>query len=151
MDEITPVMIVSFGQSLKDEGLSTSSIRNTISILRGIFRGWRLASGSSYNPMQDIKSPAGKPAAIREPPTDKELALFRAHPEGFGLCAWMLMYTGCRLGELIALRWEDIDFESNKIYVSKKCHGQVAVSKYRALKPITASGSSRLCPISSER
>lgn len=120
MDEITPAMVAGFGQALKDEGLSTSSIRNAISVLRGIFRGWRLASGSAYNPMQDIKPPAGKPAVIREPPTDKELALFRAHPEGFGLCAWMLMYTGCRLGELIALRWEDIDFENNKIYVSKK-------------------------------
>ena len=120
MDEITPAMIVSFGQSLKDEGLSTSTIRNVLSILRGIFREWRLASGSSYNPMQDTKSPAGKPAVAREPPTDRELALFRAHPENFGICAWMLMYTGCRLGELIALRWDDIDFQTNKIYVNKK-------------------------------
>lgn len=120
MDEITPVMIVNFGESLKDEGLATSSIKNTISVLRGIFKGWRLASGSSYNPMQDITAPSGKSANTREPPTDKELALFRAHPEGFGLCAWMLMYTGCRLGELIALRWCDIDFDGNKIYVSKK-------------------------------
>ena len=30
------------------------------------------------------------------------------------------MYTGCRLGELIALRWDDIDFQANKIYVNKK-------------------------------
>lgn len=120
MDEITPAMIVNFGQSLKDEGLSTSTIKNAVSVLRGIFRGWRLASGSSYNPMQDAKSPAGKPAVTREPPTDRELALFRAHPEGFGICAWMLMYTGCRLGELIALRWDDIDFQANKIYVNKK-------------------------------
>ena len=138
MDEITPVMIVSFGQSLKDEGLSTSTIQNAVSILRGIFRGWRLASGSSYNPMQDIKSPAGKPAVIREPPTDRELALFRAHPEGFGLCAWMLMYTGCRLGELIALRWDDIDFETNKIYINKKVSW--AGGGTRIQSPKTANG-----------
>lgn len=120
MDEITPAMIVNFGQSLKDERLSTSTIKNALSILRGIFRQWRLARGSSYNPMQDIKSPAGKPAVTREPPTDRELALFRANPEKFGICAWMLMYTGCRLGELIALRWDDIDFQANKIYINKK-------------------------------
>ena len=29
------------------------------------------------------------------------------------------MFTGCRRGELIALRWSDIDFESSSVKVSK--------------------------------
>lgn len=41
----------------------------------------------------------------REPPTVEQLETVKAHPEGFGLCAWLLMYTGCRLGEVLALQW----------------------------------------------
>lgn len=119
MDEITKKMVEDFGESLKAEGLSASSIRNVRSVLNGIFKQWRVKNNSSYNPMQDTVVKGGKPAVTRLPPTNKELAAFRAHPEGFGLCAWMFMYTGCRLGEAIALRWEDIDFEGNMIHVSK--------------------------------
>lgn len=119
MDEITKKMVENFGESLKNEGLSASSIRNTRSVLNGIFKQWRIKNNSSYNPIQDTVVKGGKPAVERLPPTDKELAAFRAHPEGFGLCAWTLMYTGCRLGEAVALRWDDIDFDANVIHVSK--------------------------------
>ena len=119
MDEITKQRVELFGEKLKAEGLSTSTIRNTRSVLNGIFRQWRIQTNSSYNPIQDTKVAAGKPAKERQPPTERELAKFRDHPDGFGLCAWLLMYTGCRLGEAMALRWEDVDFDANVVHISK--------------------------------
>lgn len=117
MDEITKRMVENFQEKLADEGLSASTIRNTRSVLSGIFRKWRLKTNSSYNPLQDTATGVGKQAVEREPPTEKELAAFRAHPEGFGICAWIFMYTGCRLGEAVALRWRDIDFDENTVHV----------------------------------
>lgn len=32
---------------------------------------------------------------------------------------YMAMFTGCRRGELIALRWSDIDFESSSVKITK--------------------------------
>lgn len=119
MDEITPAMVANFGERMKDQGLSGSSIKNARSVLSCIYRHWRIQANATYNPMMDIAPPTGAPKKTREPPTDKELAAVRAHPEGFGLCAWMLMYTGLRLGELIALRWGDIDFDAAEIHVNK--------------------------------
>ena len=33
------------------------------------------------------------------------------------------LYTGLRIGELPALRWEDIDFRHNLLYVNRTGHG----------------------------
>lgn len=120
MDEITKQMVEAFGEQLKNEGLSTSTIRNTRSVLNGIFKQWRIKTNASYDPIQDTRTAEGKPAVARLPPTEKELATFRAHPDGFGLTAWVLMYTGCRLGEAVALQWDDIDFDANFVHVSKE-------------------------------
>lgn len=119
MDEITPAMVANFGERMKDEGLSVSSIKNARSVLNCIYKHWRIQANATYNPMMDIAPPTGAPKKTREPPTEKELAAFRANPDGFGLSAWMLMYTGLRLGELIALRWGDIDFVASEIHVDK--------------------------------
>lgn len=35
---------------------------------------------------------------------------------------YLAMFTGCRCGELIALRWSDIDFESSSVKVTKMPH-----------------------------
>lgn len=118
MTEITKKMVEDFGKSLKKEGLATSTIRNTRSVLNGIFTQWRVKTNASYDPIRDTKVSAGKPAVERLPPTEAELAAFRANPDGFGLCAWILMYTGCRLGEALALRWSNIDFDANVVHVS---------------------------------
>ena len=87
MDEITPAMVANFGERMKDEGLSVSSIKNACSVRNCIYKHWRIQANATYNPMMDIAPPAGAPKKTREPPTEKELAAFRAHSEEFGLCA----------------------------------------------------------------
>lgn len=72
-----------------------------------------------YNPVPMTSLPRGMKKTEREPPTSAQLAAVKAHPESFGLCAWLFMYTGCRLGEVLALQWRDIDWEAGRIHVSK--------------------------------
>lgn len=54
----------------------------------------------------------------------------------------LALYTGLRRGELLALRWTDIDFESNRIHVSRSYAGPTKSGKprivplHRELKPI---------------
>lgn len=43
---------------------------------------------------------------------------WRAKNFGFLLC----LYTGLRIGELLALEWSDIDFTKNELSVSKTCY-----------------------------
>ena len=84
-----------------------------------IFRFWCLRDNEVYNPVSVVRAPKGASKKERLPPTPAQIALVRAHPEGFGLCAWLFMYTGCRLGEVVALQWQDVDFAEGWISVTK--------------------------------
>ena len=119
MKEITPGMVDNFGQKLKAEGRAENTIKNARSVLSLIFRFWCLRDNEVYNPVSVVRAPKGAPKKERLPPTPAQIALVRAHPEGFGLCAWLFMYTGCRLGEAIALQWCDVDFTAGWISVTK--------------------------------
>lgn len=119
MKEITPGMVDNFGQKLKAEGRAENTIKNARSVLSLIFRFWCLRDNEVYNPVSVVRAPKGAPKKERLPPTPAQIALVRAHPEGFGLCAWLFMYTGCRLGEVIALQWCDVDFAAGWISITK--------------------------------
>lgn len=119
MKEITPGMVDNFGQKLKAEGRAESTIKNARSVLSLIFRFWCLRDNEVYNPVSVVRAPKGASKKERLPPTPAQIALVRAHPEGFGLCAWLFMYTGCRLGEVVALQWQDVDFAEGWISVTK--------------------------------
>ena len=44
-------------------------------------------------------------------------------PKVFGIL--LCLYTGLRIGELLALEWSDIDFDEKEISISKTCHDDV--------------------------
>ena len=85
MNEITKQMVEAFGEQLKNEGLSTSTIRNTRSVLNGIFKQWRIKTNASYDPIQDTrKARRGAPAAHRERAGDISGASGRFWAHGLG-------------------------------------------------------------------
>ncbi len=72
--------------------------------------------------------------------TGKKIKLY-----GVLLC----LYTGLRIGELLALEWNDIDFKSEEVSVNKTCHdGKNSDGKFCHIvdKPKTIS-STRIIPI----
>lgn len=119
MVDITPDQIQAFIKQIASQGYARRTVQMHRDMLNMIFDHAITQPGSplKYNPCSSVRIPSGLTQTRREPPTDSQLALIK--PEGFGLFAYFLLYTGLRRGELLALRWEDIDFKNNIIRVNK--------------------------------
>lgn len=72
------------------------------------------------NPARDVAVPKGLPKNTRVMPSDADIQRVKdATSCTFGLFAYLVLYTGCRRGEALALTWEDIDFDRRLVYITK--------------------------------
>ncbi|MGO9760731.1 MAG: tyrosine-type recombinase/integrase [Solirubrobacteraceae bacterium] len=105
---------------LREGELSRRSLQKMIVLLNGIFRRARKVWKLQHNPVADVErlpipkrtdivfySPEEVHALVRAAADDQDSALF--------LTAAM---TGLRMGELLALRWRDVDFRAQSLRVT---------------------------------
>jgi len=104
---------------LTAEGLSASTVQNTLDPLRAIYRRARRRDEVTDNPTVDLelRRPDGKRDRIATPA--EAAALIAAVLEGERALWACAFYAGLRRGELRALRWSDIDLETSVIHVSR--------------------------------
>lgn len=119
MKEITPALVNTWWLTFQAQGKAEKTTQNARCVLNLIFKYWCVRDNETYNPVPLASIPRGMKKTEREPPTKDQIQAVKDNPEGFGLCAWMFMYTGCRLGEVLALQWKDVDFDAGMISVSK--------------------------------
>jgi integrase len=106
-------------QLLSEGRLAPRSIQKLQTLLHGVFRRAKRAGWITVNPATDaervtvkrsgdfnVLSPVQVEALARAAGTSQDAVLFR-----------VAAYTGLRLGELIALRWSDVDFDKRLVHV----------------------------------
>lgn len=82
---------------------------------------WPRQSGGDWvwvNPASQASPPRAAPAEIRPPSPDaisKLLAHVAATDRPFYVFLMLAATTGARRGELLALRWKDVDFDANTL------------------------------------
>lgn len=108
--EIVPSDVSKYIRLLADQGFADKTIRTQLGILNMIFKyGINYRDINMINPARDVVVPRGLPKNKVTLPSDEDIQKVKESvTEEFGLFAYMLMYTGLRRGELLALRWEDI-------------------------------------------
>lgn len=132
LEELTPLIIQKFitklsinGNKCTGKGLSASYIRMIVSIIKNSLKEAHLIS---YLPNYTLDK-VNYPKII-----EKKIECFTINEQkkiefavkttkkdkylGIILC----LYTGLRIGELLALTWNDIDFEKNILIISKTCY-----------------------------
>lgn len=124
--EVTEDVIEKMYAEMVKKKLSLGSRKTIMSKINPVFA--KLSSGRSkvilYNPcesvMQSIRYSGGNRNALTKSQQDGFLNWVKSIPEYESLynTLMILIYGGCRVSELLGLRWQDIDFENRKIMIT---------------------------------
>ncbi|MBU5626517.1 site-specific integrase [Oscillibacter sp. MSJ-2] len=119
--EMRPLDAVRYLSAMKDHGYRSGTVGLDLSVLK-MSCSWAVIHGDvDINPCAEVRQPKGLYAKKRMPLTDEQIAAVTSCRTGeWWLLGLMLLYTGCRRGELLALRYEDIDRKAKRIHIRKK-------------------------------
>ena len=76
------------------------------------------------NPAKSVKLFQENNARVRYLTEAEEIRLFEALPEELKPLVTVALHTGLRKGELLHLRWEDVDFHSGTLTVARSKNGE---------------------------
>lgn len=123
VNDITAAEVKAFIKKMAGQGYAKRTVQLHRDMLNMIFDFGIQQENSTlkYNPVSSVKIPKNLKTTRRLPPTDQQLD--KVQPDtasDMGLFAYFVLYTGLRRGELLGLRWEDIDRENKLIHVRRE-------------------------------
>lgn len=132
INNLTPIVLQSFvtellnsGNGKTGKGLSANTVNAVISVMQNSLRTAHLLGYAKEYTANMIKRPKLKEREIEcftlAEQKKIEAAVFESKKTklfGIVLC----LYSGLRIGELIALQWKDIDLTKGLLTVSRSCH-----------------------------
>ncbi len=109
------------GAFTRQRKLSNRTLQKYLVTLHGIFKRATRVYGLPRNPVANVERPRlPRRAGIDVFSREEVMALVRsADSERDAALYLTAAFTGLRLGELLALRWEDVDFEADAIRVRR--------------------------------
>jgi integrase len=101
------------------QGRDPSTIRNALMPLRVMFRRAVEDGDLAINPCSHLRLPAVRGRRERIASPDEAEQLLRVLPESDRAVWATALYAGLRRGELMALRWDDVDLAAGVIHVER--------------------------------
>lgn len=119
-EEVSAAEVQAFLADLGKRGYSRRSVQMHRDILNMIFNDAIVSGALRFNPCAAVSLPRNLPVSRRELPSDVALEAVKAGADApFGLFALFCLYAGLRRGEVLALRWEDVNRDRRLISVSR--------------------------------
>lgn len=121
LQELTPrTLQLYYNYKAEVEGLSAKTIVNINLFLH---RALKFAVAEGYinsNPASSVNLPSGNRPQIIILTRDEQMRLFQgSYQHRYGVFIRLVLFTGMRLGELLGLRWEDVDVQGKRIYIRR--------------------------------
>lgn len=132
--------------SAKARGYSATVVNTIRSIYRMVFDYAIGEEWAEYNPVLSVRLPKGLKRGKRIAPKDEQMKIIFSNTDApFGLFPMLLLCTGLRKSEALALTWDDVDLESREISVTKSLDYTVGASP--KIKPPKTEAGYRTVPI----
>lgn len=101
-------------------GLSWATVKHLRTVFGAVMNAAEMSELISSNPVRKTRMPRRAPARERAAIAPEKIReLLNALPEPSGSLAWLLVLTGLRIGELLALRWRSVDLEHGVLRVTE--------------------------------
>ncbi|MGL6200577.1 MAG: tyrosine-type recombinase/integrase [Lachnospiraceae bacterium] len=109
-----------FVQCLTGKGLSGNSVHGVFGLLNRMLKCGVDERALLLNPCDEVILPKKEPRKIEVLTVEEQQKLEQAAlKEEDGAAVVTALYTGMRIGEIAALRWEDINFDMGMIHVNQ--------------------------------
>ena len=119
-----------YNYKFREEGLSPKTLRNYHMALHKCLLQAVKERLLVYNPCDAVTLPSGEKPEVVVFTNDQQRALVQAsYRHRYGVFIRLDLCTGLRMGELLALKWEDIDFSTAQLHVRRTIN---RLAKYEA-------------------
>ena len=122
--EVRPLDIQRYIAAFEKQGRSANSVQIELAVCKMIFSHAVISGDIDVSPAVEIKKSRGLPTKKREALTEEQENAVKASAITQEACWWLfgylLLYTGMRRGEALALSYSDIDRKAGVIHVTKK-------------------------------
>ena len=152
LTDVKPIHCQKIFSDMADEGYKTTTIYQTRIALYNMFEFARENDVLIANPCKkSLKSDMGKPSDKKEALTIDVQKKFLEAVVGYSYENQnrFVLQTGLRTGELIGLRWSDIDFENRTMKIERTMEYRDKVGEWRVGPPKSKSGY-RTIPLTDE-
>ncbi|MDR1132396.1 MAG: site-specific integrase [Oscillospiraceae bacterium] len=120
LSSLTPEDIRTHIRFLSETELSANSIRNVLGLLSRIMQAAAAGNAIPVNPCAGVAFPRKELVPVAALRLREQEKLERAAAKDKdGLAVQLALYAGLRIGEICALKWEDIDLEAGVIHVRR--------------------------------
>lgn len=150
LEDLGPLLVqqfvtkkLTFGNLKTGKGLSVNTVNSIIAVIQGSLETAYLLGKSSKYEMNKIKRPKNQEKSIACFTKEEQKTIERAvmtdkrnKMKGIVLC----LYTGLRIGELLALEWTDVDFQKAELNIRQIADSQYEVPRIHPALIMCTSG-----------
>lgn len=124
ISDIRPLDIKRYVAAFERQGHAATSVQIELAVCKMIFSHAVMVGDIDVSPAVEVKKSRGLPRKKRASLTEEQEARVKAagvaQEAHWWLFGYLLLYTGLRRGEALALTYQDIDRTNNVIHITKK-------------------------------